>query len=266
MRGLNNMKIISWNVQNGIDAYGDNKVSQQFDYLIKQDAEVVVLQEVDNRYMDCIENSMSNYSWHFSPALNFYQNGEYIQFGNAIGCKKGSAIQWRAHTLLPTVTDAPQHMTRSVGELVVDWNNKPVRVLTCHLEFYCEQQRNTQIAQIENIVNAAETLKHSPSGATEGLYKPLPLPVDAIICGDFNFPDSSSQYQTLFNHKQIWRDLAADNPEPTCGIFDSEQWENGADRRDFFFTNSSTLKGSVKSDVETSLSDHQPIVLNIESL
>jgi endonuclease/exonuclease/phosphatase family metal-dependent hydrolase len=257
------MKILSWNVQNGIDAYGCKKLTEQYQYLLKQDADIIALQEVDGIYMAGLEKDLSEYQWHFAPALTFYENGQCKFFGNAIGAKKGTIIQWRAHCLLPVKTDAPQHMCRSVGEIVVDTGNGPLRVVTCHLEFYCAKQREHQLHQIDDIIEAATILQASPSGAKEGLYKPLALPVNSIICGDFNFPDTSKEYQLFFMEQKVWRDLASTSTQPTCGIFDTQQWENGADRRDYFFTNSNTTTGIVEVDTLSSLSDHQPIFLQL---
>lgn len=260
------MKMISWNVQNGIDAYGNQKHQQQFEYLSKQEADVIALQEVDDLYLAGLEKNLTDYSWHFSAALTFYDNGQVKQFGNAIGAKKGSVLQWRSHCLLPIATQAFQHMPRSVGEIVVKIEDKVRRILTCHLEFYCEKQRNYQIQQINEIVHAGAVLRDSPSQATEGLYNPLPLPVEAIICGDFNFPAHSMEYRELFEIKKLWFDLAPADAGPTCGVFDTQQWPNGADRRDFFFSNNSGLLGKMWSDIDTSLSDHQPIFLKLSSL
>jgi endonuclease/exonuclease/phosphatase family metal-dependent hydrolase len=255
------MKIISWNVQNGLDAYGENKRVEQYNYLSQHEADVIALQEVDEAYFFGLENGLNNYDWHFCAALTYYDNGQVKQFGNAIGARKGTTVQWRSHCLLPAPTDAPQHMPRSVGEIVVKIEDKLIRVLTCHLEFYCENQRKYQIQQINQIVEAACVLRDSPSRATEGLYKPLPLPVEAIICGDFNFPDDSTEYREHFEITQLWFDLAPLDIKPTCGVFDTQQWPKGADRRDFFFTNNAELRAKMWSDIETSLSDHQPIFL-----
>ncbi|CAM4167995.1 endonuclease/exonuclease/phosphatase family protein [Vibrio neonatus] len=257
------MQIVSWNVQNGIDAFAEPKLAQQCDYLIKLNADVIALQEVDSEYMASLEEALDDYHWHFAPALSFYKAGQFVQFGNAIGAKKGTAVQWRAHYLLPAASDAKQHMPRSAGELVVEIAGEFVRVVTSHLEFYCAKQRRYQLQQIDGIVNAASISRDYPSQATEGLYKPLPLPVNAIICGDFNFADQSDEYQSLFISQGGWRDLAQSNPRPTCGIFDTKQWPNGADRRDYFATNSQTLQAKVVVDEGISLSDHQPCVLHV---
>jgi endonuclease/exonuclease/phosphatase family metal-dependent hydrolase len=195
--------------------------------------------------------------------LSYSHNGQWTEFGNATGALKGTSIQWRAHSLLPSPTQAEQHMPRSVGEA---YQEKAVRVLTCHLEYFCEQHRRAQVQQIEAIVAVAKNLQQYPSKATEGLYKPRALPIDTIVCGDFNIADSTEQYQQLFASKRHWRDLAANNPQPTCGIFDIKQWKHGADRRDYFFTNNYALGADVETDVQTTLSDHQPIGLNIENL
>jgi endonuclease/exonuclease/phosphatase family metal-dependent hydrolase len=266
MRGLNNMKLVSWNVQNGTDAYGNERTTEQIDYLLEQDAEVIALQEADETFLAGIEQRLCDYHWCFAPALSFYKNNQLKQFGNLVGAKKGSVLQWRSHCLLPTPTTAAKHMPRSVGELVVHFKGTSIRVITCHLEFHCEKSRRHQINQICNIIDAAKTLTYSPCGATEGLYKPIPLPIDAVICGDFNIPDDSIEYQQQIVAQTKWRDLALPNAEPTCGIYDTHQWESGPDRRDYFFTNSHTLQGQVRCDTQTSLSDHQPIVLHIETL
>ncbi|MDV7105566.1 endonuclease/exonuclease/phosphatase family protein [Vibrio sp. TH_r3] len=260
------MKIISWNVQNGVDAYAKNQLEKQYCYLRQQEADVIALQEVDGEYFIGLKQMLKEYDWHLADAITYYEDDQLKRFGNVIGAKKGTILQWRAHCLLPTATNSPQHMTRSVGEIVVKIDDNIIRVLTCHLEFYCQKQRRYQIEQIDQIVQAATVLNDCPSGATEGLYKPLPLPVDVIICGDLNLTDDSVEYRDLIDTNTRWFDLAPLDAKPTCGLFDTQQWQNGADRRDYFFTNNSGLKGEVWTDIKTSLSDHQPIFFQTSNL
>ena len=110
------MKIISWNVQNGIDAFGKNKLAEQYRYLRQQDAHIIALQEVNNDYLIELKQTLNDYDWHLAAALTYYEDGQIKRFGNVIGARKGTVLQWRAHSLLPAPTDAQQHMPRSVGE------------------------------------------------------------------------------------------------------------------------------------------------------
>ena len=54
--------------------------------------------------------------------------------------------------------------------------------------------------------------------------------------------------------------------DPTCGIYDHDQWPQGAHARDFFFV-SDALAGRVKDvvvDTKTNASDHQPVLLVLD--
>ncbi|MBC7002753.1 endonuclease/exonuclease/phosphatase family protein [Photobacterium sp. BZF1] len=254
------MQVVSWNIQNGIDAFGNNKKTAQIQYLNDLDVDVIALQEVDQHYFVQLQNELKDYTWHLLPAISYYQGSQPKAFGNVLATRL-PVIQWRNHSLLPASSDAFQHMPRCVGEIVVQTAKGPLRVLTTHLEFHCAEQRHSQLEQIENIILSAKVLNQSPSQATDGLYRPLALPEDCLLCGDFNIVDTSGEYLQQFRQRSHWHDLAKCNPQPTCGVYDLEQWPNGADRRDYFFALGDDLKGQVWVDTDCSLSDHQPIIL-----
>lgn len=254
--------ILSWNIQNGVDAYIKPKQREQIDYLRESGADIFALQEVDDRYFSQLQANLPDYHWQLVPALNYVENGQPRSFGNAIASRL-PVIQWRNHCLLPAPSEAYQHMPRSAGEIVVQTPQGPLRVITTHLEFFCREQRLSQLAQIEQIIDAAKVLNESPSQARDGLYRPLALPEACILCGDLNIPDNSAEYREQLAKRRQWLDLAADNPQATCGVFDHQQWPNGADRRDYFLSHGDELAGSVSVDLDCDLSDHQPLFLTL---
>ncbi len=258
---MNGLKVVSWNVQNGLNAYQVPVLAEQLAYIECADADVVALQEVDQRYLALLQQQLPAYQWHFAAAVTTYQQGQLQQFGNVIGSRLPIA-QWRSHCLLPAETEAVWHMPRSVGELVIAYQGQAWRILTCHLEFFCPQLRQHQLAQIQQIIDAGALLQRCPSQATSGWYQPLPLPVEAILCGDFNIADGSEEFLTQLQRPN-WFELGQQNPAPTCGIFDHQQWPQGEDRRDFFFAIGAPMNGHVDTDTNTALSDHQPIFLTL---
>ncbi|MFI3246328.1 MAG: endonuclease/exonuclease/phosphatase family protein [Ferrimonas sp.] len=258
---MNGIKIVSWNVQNGLNADQAPVLAEQLAYIEGVDADVVALQEVDQHYWASLQQYLPAYQWHFAAAVTTYQQGQLQQFGNVIGSRL-LIEQWRSHCLLPAETEALWHMPRSVGELVISYQGQAWRILTCHLEFFCPHLRQHQLAQIQQIIDAGALLQRCPSRATLGWYQPLSLPVEAILCGDFNIADGSEEFFAQLQRPN-WFDLGQPSRAPTCGIFDRKQWPQGADRRDFFFAIGAPMNGKVDTDIKTALSDHQPLFLTL---
>ncbi len=104
----------------------------------------------------------------------------------------------------------------------------------------------------------------------------LPRPSAAVLCGDFNFRVQDAEYAVITSFvdaqtprlEDSWRIVHGDRPhDPTCGIFDANQWPEGPHCRDFFFASediASHIKG-LRVDAQTAASDHQPLSLSIDS-
>ena len=63
-----------------------------------------------------------------------------------------------------------------------------------------------------------------------------------------------------------WRLLQGARPhDPTCGIFDREQWKEGPHCRDFFFVTEDLAErvSELEVNLTSAASDHQPLRLRL---
>ena len=118
----------------------------------------------------------------------------------------------------------------------------------------------------------AEQALHPGPAEDVGPYARIVRPPSAVFCGDFNMESDSEEFAALLASfdgsvpglVDAWPALHPGRPhDPTCGVFDQRQWPAGAHCRDFFLVTEelqSRLR-SLRVDLRTDASDHQPVVL-----
>ena len=275
------MDIVSWNIQvaKGVD---DVVSAERIANDIKQlsDADIICLQEV---LITPDANQVEQLSWHFpqhtpifGAAIDRLDIRGRLQFGNLILCRL-PVLQIVHHKLPQPAEPATKHMPRQAIEIITNFNQNPLRVVTTHLEYFAARQRSAQVNYL--VAHHQECLQRhlrpSPAGGQLQFQSMKETPL-SIYCGDFNLTVGSEDYKTmagLINTPtdsaliDCWTKLNGAKPHPsTCGIFDHVQWQEGAHCRDFFFASYDIASrvSAMDVDVQTAASDHQPLVITLD--
>lgn len=281
------MKILSWNIQyaKGVDNITDiNRITKDIKALA--DADIICLQEVlvtpTANQVEQLSQAFPQHTPIFGAAIDRYHTDGRLQFGNLVLCR--TQVQQVVHHKLPQPPEpAVKHMPRQAIEVIVPYNGSLIRVVTTHLDYFAQQQRSAQVNYLmAHHVECMQRFRQpSPQGGEEQ-FESLPETAFSIYCGDFNLALDSGDYANITINKEhdrkqngeqdnftlydCWPLLHPDVPhEPTCGIYDHEQWQEGPHCRDFFFASKQATASVARIDVDTdtAASDHQPLVLTL---
>ncbi len=179
------------------------------------------------------------------------------------------------HPLPQPPDTAVKHMPRQAVEVVVGTAGEPLRVVTTHLEFHSEIQRLAQATRLRDLHAEIAGNERNPGAQPEsGPYAPSPRPTRCAICGDFNMVRGDPVYNRMLEPfadgtpplLDAWVSHYPGTPhDPTCGIYDAEQWPQGPHCRDFFFLTQDLAERveDITVDTKTDASDHQPVLLRL---
>lgn len=198
--------------------------------------------------------------------LGAHGDGSRRRFGN-LTLSRLPVLDAAAHLLPRPAEPGVLHMPRAAMACLVDTAAGPVRVLSTHLEFHSERQRLAQAERLCGLHQEAVANERQPPAPGPGAYAVLPRAAGTLVCGDFNFELESAPYRAMLgSFADAWPAVHGAKPhDPTCGIFDHQQWKQGAHARDFWFV-SADLAGAVTGiavDTGTDASDHQPVWLTL---
>lgn len=284
------MILITWNIQYGKGTDGRTDFPRIVEVLRRLgDADVICFQELAVNFPDLdggagadqpaiLSALLPGYMPIFRPALDFGLPGGARQlFGNMI-LSRLPVVQVLAH-LLPRPAEANiRSMQRIAIEAVVETPFGPLRVVTTHLEYYSELHRLAQVDAIRALHEEAARRAAAPGaagdGAHAGLYRPIPRPARALVCGDFNFEPGWPDYHRMLapfpvgvpGFRDAWTICRPDKPHaPTAGIYDADQWPKGPNCRDFVFVTDDLAPRlrRIAVDVKTDASDHQPVLIEL---
>ena len=282
------MKILTWNVQwfKGLDGVVDmarvlKKARElgDFDVLCMQEVAINYMTLSGNTPADQVEQLRSllpGFEVIFSPAIDELSAcGTYRQqFGNLIATRLPVLLVEKV--LLPhphpvELSDTPS-MQRVCVVCTVQAAWGPVRVMTTHLEYYNAVARLAQVRALREIHLAACALAlHPPKVLPNSPYQKKPHTLDALLCGDFNFEQSSAEHGIMLEPGAAGAFLNAWNvlePEaahpPTFRLFDRTYGPEPVGC-DFFFVSPSlsTRVQRLGVDQVTQVSDHQPVLLTL---
>jgi endonuclease/exonuclease/phosphatase family metal-dependent hydrolase len=282
------IRIVTWNVQCGRGADGVLDLDRIADTIkALADADVICLQELARHDPDLDDGAGADqaavlqarffrHAPFFGAALDRAgpSRSRRRQFGNMI-LSRLPVLEIMTYPLPQPAEAGVKHMRRVAIEAVVDARGRPLRVATTHLEFHSAAQRLAQVDALRAMhAEACANEMHPPQAVESGTYRFVPRPLDAVLCGDFNFVVGDPAYARMTADvvdapvlRDGWRVHHGERPhDPTCGIYDHAQWPQGAHARDFFFV-SDTLARRVKDvvvDTKTNASDHQPLLLVLE--
>ena len=278
------ISILSWNIQNGKGQDGRISLTRIADVIASMGTpDVICLQEVSRGLVLCADTGAPDqvgelselfpgYEIVFGVAIDAISTDGRWQFGNVL-LTRLPMLSILSHPLpRPGVRDK-HHMRRQATEVVVATKAGPWRVVNLHLEFHSVVQRMAQVGRLRDLHREALEEKGLPLKTDAvGPYQPIARPVDAVFCGDFNMLRGSEEYRCLLAplvgetrpFHDAWELVHPDRPhDPTCGIYDHDQWPEGSHCRDFFFVAGDCV-GDVSSmcvDTKTDASDHQPLMI-----
>ncbi|MBI3431736.1 MAG: endonuclease/exonuclease/phosphatase family protein [Hydrogenophilales bacterium] len=277
------MKLLSWNIQwgRGMDGRVD---PARILRTIRQlgDFDVICLQEVavnfpglpGSRGEDQVAElgaGLPGYTAIYGAATDIPDGrGGRSRFGNAIFTRLPVGQVWRHLLPWPAEADQPS-MQRVLVEAVVETDIGPLRVMTTHLEYYSQRQREIQIDAIRRLHAEACAMSARVPLIEEqgGSFEVFPRPAQALLCGDMNFPASAPE------RAQILAPFSGDDPgfrdawallhpgelhAPTVGIHPVD-FVKQPECFDFVFVTAG-LAGRLKThgiDAVTEASDHQPV-------
>jgi endonuclease/exonuclease/phosphatase family metal-dependent hydrolase len=283
------ISIVTWNVQYG---WGADEVLDldRIATTIRAmaDADVICLQELSRHDPELDDGAGADQAAFFSA--RFFQYEPYFgaaldragstrsrrrQFGNMI-LSRLPLLEVRSFPLPQPAEPGIRHMRRVAIEAIVAAPGGPLRIATTHMEFHSAAHRMAQVDALRAIhQEACANAASPPLDPGEGVYKVVPRPPVALVCGDFNFVVDDPAYARMTAPfadgtpplRDAWRVRHGARPhDPTCGIYDHAQWPQGAHARDFFFV-SDVLADRIREvavDTQTNASDHQPVLLVLD--
>ncbi len=277
------MNLLSWNIQWGRGMDGRVDLARIVDTIRSiDDFDIICLQEVANHFPglagSCGEDQMAELGSRLSGYTPIYgvatdvpdSSGGRSQFGNAIFTRLPVGQVWRH--LLPWQAElSTPSMQRMLLEAVITTEFGPVRILTTHLEYYSQYQRNIQIDAIRDchIGACAMSQRQVLNEERGGTFEVFPRPQAALLCGDMNFPATAPERERVLApfaagipcFQDAWSVLHADRLHiPTVGIHPVDFVDHPACFDFIFITDDLTKRlKSFSCDTMTQASDHQPI-------
>ena len=277
------MKLITWNIQWGLGVDGRLDFARMVAHArAMADFDVLCLQEVAENYDDLEGSTGENQFAEVASLLPGFEAvpgiavdvphpaGGRKRFGNMILSRLpvGRVIR---HSL-PWRGDATANMPRILIEAVVETGFGPVRVMTTHLEYSSAKLRAAQVEGIRAAQECACEREDIPSLPYYGPFTPHKGARSAILTGDFNMrPDDPSKLRieapfegAVPAFRDSWKALKGDAPHPPSFCIHDRRWGE-PHCCDFVFV-TEDLEPRLRRivyDVETQISDHQPVLVEL---
>lgn len=277
------MKLLSWNIQwgRGMDGYVDLKRIVQAIHQL-DDFDIICLQEVAVNFPDLPGSHNEDQIAVLSALLPDYKaiygigtdvpdaQGSRNQFGNVIFSRFPIGQVWR-HLLPWQAEPSAPSMQRVLVEAVITTDIGSLRILTTHLEYYSQRQREMQIDAIRHIHQEACMMSQRKLLQDEqgSAFEVFPRPKEAILCGDLNFPATAPEHAQILapfsdstpGFHDTWSLLNPWIPHaPTVGIHPVD-FVDQPECFDFILITDGLVKHLKKHgiDAKTAASDHQPV-------
>jgi len=208
---------------------------------------------------------------YFGSAVDRIDGTGRLKFGNII-LTRLPVLQAIFHKLPQPAEPDFKHMPRQATELLLDDGNSEncLRFTTTHLDYFAQKQRSAQVSYLTNhYIESCDRAAHpSPAGGDQQ-FQATPETNRCMYMGDFNLTVDSADYKSLTEAVGLidcWNKVHKGKPhDPTCGIFDRVQWQEGPHCRDYCFVSpnvADTVSG-MTVDIESAASDHQPILVTL---
>lgn len=283
------MKLITWNVQwfCGLDGRVDvARVVRHAQAMA--DFDVLCLQEVAVNYPRLkgdashdqpalLRSLLPGFEVCFGAAVDeLADDGSgRRRFGNVIASRLPVA-QVQHHALpyppAPGLRSMPRMAT--CATLRAPWG--PLRVTTTHLEYYVQAQRLAQTHELLRLHAQASAQAAEPPLADDsgGPFQAKPHAADAIITADFNFDAASPEYAVLTGAHgsaprlfDCWRLVHGEQPQPPTFHVHDATYSPVPVACDFIFASAGVAPRvrRVTVDGQTTVSDHQPVLLELDA-
>ncbi len=278
------MRLITWNTQwaLGIDGIMDparivNHARSMADF------DVLCLQEVADNWPELRAAPVANQFAEFAALMPGYQaidgvaletrdsSGRAKRFGNMI-LTRLPVVQVLRH-ILPWPAVETNNMPRGLLETVVMGASAPLRLMTTHLEYSHTAIRQQQVEALRAIHASACARVAKPRSDGAGTYARTPSAMSAILTGDFNMkPDDPLKQHISDPFEQgwprlldSWNALNGDRPHPlTSCIVDHTHGQPHCCDYIFITEDLAPRIRCITCDEDTCVSDHQPILIEIE--
>mgnify|MGYP001203512089 CR=1 FL=1 len=281
------MKLITWNIQWGRGLDGRVDLARLVAHArAMADFDVLNLQEVADNFPALEGNDDADQFAALAGLLPGFTalpgygvdvegSGRRRRFGNVI-LTRLPVISVRRHALPWPADPGKESMPRVAIEATLKFPLGPVRVTTTHLEYYSPVQRAAQAARLRELHEEACGRAAQPGFATaeRGPFDLTAQASSAILTADFNFPPDNPAWD------DIQKPLAGGGPayrdawalvhgrrahDPTFCVHD-RRYAKEPYCCDFVFVSEDLSRRvrDVRVDLDTKLSDHQPVLLDFD--
>ncbi|NVK17748.1 MAG: endonuclease/exonuclease/phosphatase family protein [Methylocystaceae bacterium] len=275
------MKILSWNIQSTRGCDGRFDFDRIYKHIIPYQADVICLQEISRNFseyggndqLQLFKEAFQQYNVIWAPAMSlpFKQNRQRREFGNLTLVREGLLQDARVHSLPNPPAQGMMQMPRSLVEARIQYHEQVLCLYNTHLAYHNYDERQAQVEYISQLKAQGLARCAAPFQQDgEAAYEVQQEADHFMLCGDLNLTPHMKEYEYLITQGKwmdSWTILYPDAfHEATCGIFDREQWNEGANCRDFFMVSPSldTALNSLEVDQNTDASDHQPIFIELK--
>lgn len=276
------MHLLQWNIQwcRGIDGRVDPaRIARAARELC--DPDVCCFQEVADNYPGLagsagedqvaqLAAAFPGYSVHFAWGVDVPGGaGSRRRFGNLVLSRLPVRQVFR-HALPWPAEDEVPSMPRVALEAVVEAPWGPVRVTSTHLEYYSTAQRSAQVGRLLDLDH--EAIAHAGARPSDryaaGPFQPQPRPAAGILAGDFNMrPEDPIVARLGAALLDAWRLTHPSEPHPPTFCLHGDEHGEEPYCCDFVFVTPELAPRllSVRVDLETQASDHQPVIVEFRS-
>ncbi len=281
------MKLLQWNIQwcRGMDGVVDPARIARFAKKFA-DPDVACFQEVAINYpalegsrgedqVELLKAQFPGYTAVFGVGVEVPdESGGRRQFGNLILSRLPVRQVFRHSLPWPAESDMPS-MQRVAIEAVVESDVGLVRVTTTHLEYYSARQRMAQVERLRelHVEACGHARAKSSSQYRSGPFEPFERPASAILTGDFNMKVDDAACVKLrepFDGRvprlvDAWTHAHPGVPHPPTFCIHGTQYSKEPYCCDFVFVSENLVPRlqSVRVDVDTQDSDHQPVAIEL---
>ncbi len=203
-------------------------------------------------------------------------DGRRRRFGNAIATRYPVA-QVRVHSL-PWLADPDvPSMPRVAVEAIVEAPFGPLRIVTTHLEYWSRRQREQQVVALRELHREGHGRARAGTAPRDdgGPFHAYPTPRATIVTGDFNLGPDDPGYARMIDAyddgtsllHDAWAIVHGAAPQPaTFNVHEKYADDSVPLACDFVFVSDEVAARvrDVRIDVETRLSDHQPVVVALD--
>jgi endonuclease/exonuclease/phosphatase family metal-dependent hydrolase len=281
------MKLITWNIQWGRGLDGRVDLARIVAHArTMADFDVLNLQEVADNFPALEGNDDADQFARLAALLPGFTPlpgygvevpgpGRLRRFGNII-LTRLPVLFVRRHALPWPADPGKESMPRVAIEATVHSPLGPVRITTTHLEYYSDVMRSAQADRLRDLHDEACARALLPGHRTQegGPFDLPPQTVSAILTADFNFPPENPSYDTIQqpiacggpSYVDAWT-LANGRKahDPTFCVFD-QRYAKRPYCCDFVFVSEDLAPRvrAVRVDMDTKLSDHQPVLMELD--